>query len=177
MTQEEVDQLQSKVLEQFKSGKSLFGKEGAFVPMLKQFSESALEAEMDAHPDEGERLEGNKRNGKGKKTIKSNTGPVDIETPRDRQSTFEPQIIKKRETVLADSLQDKIIGLYGLGMSLRYYQRTYQRDVRYRDLPHGFEPNYRPDHSRSESLAGPAIGACQLHCVVRCDALQGLIRK
>ena len=119
MTQEELDQLQSKALEQFKTGKSLFGKGGAFAPMLKQFLESALEAEMEAHLDEEERLEGNKRNGRGKKTIKSNAGPVEIATPQDRQSTFEPQIIKKRETVLADSLQEKIIGLYGLGMSLR----------------------------------------------------------
>ena len=119
MTQEDVDQLQSKALEQFKTGKSLFGKDGAFAPMLKQFLESALEAEMEEHLDSEERQQGNKRNGKGKKTIKSATGPVEIETPQDRQSTFEPQIIKKRETVLADSLQDKIIGLYGLGMSLR----------------------------------------------------------
>ncbi len=119
MTQEEVDQLQSKALEQFKSDKSLFGKEGAFAPMLKQFLESAPEAEMDAHPDEAKRLEGNKRKGRGRKTIKSNTGPVEIETPQDRQSTFAPRIIRKRETVPADSLQDKIIGLYGLGMSLR----------------------------------------------------------
>ena len=129
MTQEEIDQLQSKALEQFKSGKSLFGKEGAFAPMLKQFLESALETEMDAHLDEEARLEGNKRNGKGKKTIKSNTGSVEIETPQDRQSTFEPQIIKKRETVLADSLQGKILGLYGLGMSLRDISRSHQRDV------------------------------------------------
>ncbi len=89
MTQEE-DQLQSKALEQFKTGKSLFGKDGAFAPMLKQSLESAPEAEMDVHPDEAERLEGNKRNGKGRKTIKSSTGPVEIETPRDRQSTFAP---------------------------------------------------------------------------------------
>lgn len=119
MTQEEINVLQSKALEQFKTGKSLFGKDGAFAPMLKQFLESALEAEMEEHLGGEERQQGNKRNGKGKKTIKSATGPVEIETPQDRQSTFEPQIIKKRETVLADSLQDKIIGLYGLGMSLR----------------------------------------------------------
>ena len=82
MTQEELDQLQSKALEQFKTGKSLFGKGGAFAPMLKQFLESALEAEMEAHLDEEERLEGNKRNGRGKKTIKSNAGPVEIATPK-----------------------------------------------------------------------------------------------
>lgn len=116
MTQEELHELQKKALEQFKSGQSLFGKDGAFAPMLKQFLESALEAEMSEHLDEQKRDQGNKRNGKGKKTIKSSTGSFDIETPQDRQSSFDPQIVKKRETVLADNLQDKIIGLYGLGM-------------------------------------------------------------
>ena len=119
MTQEELNELQKKALEQFKTGKPLFGKDGAFAPMLKQFLESALEAEMNDHLDEQKRELGNKRNGKGKKTIKSSTGSFDIETPQDRQSSFDPQIVKKRETVLADNLQDKIIGLYGLGMSLR----------------------------------------------------------
>ena len=119
MTQEELNELQKKALEQFRSGQSLFGKDGAFAPMLKQFLESALEAEMSEHLDEQKREGGNKRNGKGKKTIKSSTGSFDIETPQDRQSSFDPQIVKKRETVLADSLQDKINGLYGLGMSLR----------------------------------------------------------
>ena len=119
MTQEEIDQLQQKALAQFKSGKSLFGKDGAFAPMLKQFLEAALDSEMEEHLTEDERQAGNKRNGKGKKTIKSATGSFEIETPQDRQSSFEPQIVKKRETILADNLQDKIIGLYGLGMSLR----------------------------------------------------------
>lgn len=119
MTQEELDQLQKKALEQFKSGQPLFGKDGAFAPMLKQFLEAALQAEMDAHLSEEERQTGNKRNGKGTKTIKSAEGTFQIDTPQDRQSSFSPQIIKKRETILADNLADKIIGLYGLGMSLR----------------------------------------------------------
>ncbi|MFY0599447.1 MAG: IS256 family transposase [Cyclobacteriaceae bacterium] len=133
MTEEELSQLQSKALVQFKSGKSLFGKDGAFAPMLKQFLESALEAEMESHLDESERLEGNKRNGKGKKKIKSSSGEFEISTPTDRQSTFEPQIIKKRETILADNLAEKIIGLYGLGMSLRdissHIKEMYDTDI------------------------------------------------
>lgn len=44
MTQEELDQLQKRALEQFKSGQSLFGKDGAFAPMLQQFLEAALQA-------------------------------------------------------------------------------------------------------------------------------------
>jgi len=133
MTQEEINQLQIKALDQFKSGKSLFGKDGAFAPMLKRFLESALESEMEAHLDIEERSVGNKRNGKGKKTIKSSTGSFEIETPQDRQSSFEPQIVKKRETILADNLQDKIIGLYGLGMSFRdisaHIKEIYETDI------------------------------------------------
>lgn len=119
MTQKELDKLQEKALAQLKSGESLFGTDGAFAPMLQSFIQAALEAEMDAHLDDEQREGGNKRNGKGRKTIKSSAGSFEIETPQDRQSSFDPQLIKKRQTVLADSLQDKIIGLYGLGMSLR----------------------------------------------------------
>lgn len=72
MTQEELAELQSKALDQFKTGKSLFGKDGAFAPMLKQFLETALEAEMDSHLDDDERSKGNKRNGKGKKIWRGN---------------------------------------------------------------------------------------------------------
>jgi transposase-like protein len=119
MNQEELNEMERKALQQLRSGQPLLGKGGAFAPLLKSFLEKALEAEMSDHLDESERSGGNKRNGKGKKTIKSAAGSFEIQTPEDRQSTFEPKIIRKRETILADSLQDKIVGLYGLGMSLR----------------------------------------------------------
>lgn len=73
---------------------------------------------MEAHLDEEERLSGNKRNGKDKNTTKSSTSTFEIETPQDRQSNFVPQVVKKCETVFADNLQDKVIGLFGLRMSL-----------------------------------------------------------
>ena len=106
-------------LSQLLSGKSLTGKGGVFSPIIKEFLEAALSGEMESHLDESERSNGNKRNGKGQKTIKTSSGEVTIETPQDRQSTFNPQIIKKRETILADNLAPQIIGLYGKGMSLR----------------------------------------------------------
>ena len=110
-------ELEKKALDQLLSGESLFGKDGAFAPMLKSFIEKALEAEMNAHL--AASTIKNKRNGKGKKTLKTNLGTIDITTPEDRNSSFEPTIVKKRQTILADNLSDKIIGLYGLGMSLR----------------------------------------------------------
>ncbi|WP_175550029.1 transposase, partial [Mariniphaga anaerophila] len=111
--------MRDKALEQLRSGRSLTGKDGVFAPLLKEFIESALEAEMSTHLDDFERLSGNKRNGKKSKTLKTDSGEIEITTPQDRNSSFEPQLVKKRETVLADNLAPKIIGLYGLGMSFR----------------------------------------------------------
>jgi putative transposase len=111
--------LKKKTLEQFRSGKSLFGKDGAFAPMLKEFLEAALEAELEDHLDEGQRSKGNRKNGHGTKLLKTAEGPLELSTPRDRLSDFEPQIVRKRETILAESLEQKIIGMYGLGMSFR----------------------------------------------------------
>lgn len=119
MESEEFKAMQAKALEQLRTGQSLTGKGGAFAPLLKQFLETALEAEMEGHLDDIERTKGNKRNGKGAKTLKTMDGEVTIETPQDRQSSFTPQIVKKRETVLAENIAPKIIGLYGLGMSFR----------------------------------------------------------
>lgn len=106
-------------LTQLRSGKSLTGEGGVFAPIIKEFLESSLSAEMESHLDEEERSYGNKRNGRSSKTLKTSSGEITIETPQDRQSTFNPQIVKKRETILADNLAPQIIGLYGKGMSLR----------------------------------------------------------
>ncbi len=119
MKSQEFKEMQAKALEQLRTGQSLTGKDGVFAPLLKQFIESALEAELTTHLDENERLVGNKRNGKKSKTLKTGSGDIEIFTPQDRLSNFEPQLVKKRETVLADNLAPKIIGLYGLGMSFR----------------------------------------------------------
>jgi len=71
MTQQELDDLQAKALEQFKSGTPLFGKGGAFAPMLKQFLEAALEAEMQAHLDPEERQRGNSAMVRAPKALKA----------------------------------------------------------------------------------------------------------
>ena len=115
----ELEQLKKKALQQFREGKSVFRKGGAFAPLIKSVVEAALEAEMEYHLDTEEGSENNKRNGKKTKTIKSSDGTFVIETPQDRQSSFEPQIVKKRQTIIADSMQDKIIALYGQGVSFR----------------------------------------------------------
>ena len=119
MESEEFKTMRDKALEQLRNGQSLTGRDGVFAPLLKEFIESALDAEMSTHLDDFERSSGNKRNGKKSKTLKTESGEFEITTPQDRNSSFEPQLVKKRETVLADNLAPKIIGLYGLGMSFR----------------------------------------------------------
>lgn len=113
------EELKRKTLEQLRSGKSLFGKDGAFAPLLKDILEAALAGEIEGHLDEEQRASGNRKNGKTSKRLKTADGTIDLDTPRDRAASFEPQIIKKRETILAESLENKIIGMYGHGMSLR----------------------------------------------------------
>lgn len=133
MREEEFKEMRDKALDQLKSGKSLTGEGGVFEPMLKQFLESALESEMDEYLDDSQRSKKNKRNGRGKKTVKSSVGEVEINTPQDRHSEFEPKIVKKRERILADSLTSKIISLYGKGMSLRsiseFIKDMYNADI------------------------------------------------
>lgn len=138
MESEEFKAMRDKALEQLRNGQSLTGKDGVFAPLLKEFIESALDAEMSSHLDDFERLSGNKRNGKKSKTLKTDSGEIEITTPQDRHSSFEPQLVKKRETVLADNLAPKIIGLYGLGMSFRdisnHIKEMYDVDISHSTL-------------------------------------------
>lgn len=139
-TEQQLDyeQMKTTALEQLRSGKSLYGKDGAFAPLLKSFLDSALEAELESHLNADERLSGNRRNGKTTKDIRTSSGTISVQTPRDRSSTFEPEIIRKRETILAESLENKIIGMYGLGMSLRdiskHIKDMYDTDISHTTL-------------------------------------------
>lgn len=83
--------------------------------------ESMLEAEMDDHLGYApyERTDSsNARNGRKTKAIKSKYGEIDIEVPQDRDSTFEPQIVKKRQKDISQ-IEEKIISMYAKGMSTR----------------------------------------------------------
>jgi len=125
--------MKQKLKEQLRTGKSLFSKGGAFAPLLEELINSMLEGELEGHLDEDERRNGNRKNGKGSKIVKTSAGSIEINTPRDRLGSFEPEIVKKRETIMAASLEDKIIGLYGLGTSLRdistHIKETYDTDI------------------------------------------------
>lgn len=135
---EEYQQMRDKALSQLRSGESLTGKDGAFGPLLKEFLEAALDGEMSSHLDASERLNGNKRNGRGSKRVKTMAGEIEIVTPQDRHSSFSPEILKKRETILADNMSSKIISLYGMGLSLRdissHIEEMYDVDISHNTL-------------------------------------------
>jgi transposase-like protein len=100
------------------AGKKISGKDGVLAPLVKQLVEAALEAEVESHiADEVLKGNTNRRNGYNKKQIKSSDGEFELSTPRDREATFEPQIIKKHQTTISDEIEEKILSMYGLGMS------------------------------------------------------------
>lgn len=102
----------------------VLGKNGLVQRLVKDVLENILEAEMDEHlgRDKYQRQNGiepgerNYRNGYSQKNLRSSFGDVDLDIPRDRKSEFEPQIVKKYETV-CNELDKKIISLYAKGMT------------------------------------------------------------
>jgi putative transposase len=96
--------------------KTAFDAGGLLDALKKALSERALNAEMDHHLDGGEA--GNSRNGYGRKTVVTDTGKIELEVPRDRQSTFDPQLIAKYQRRFP-GFDDKIISMYARGMTTR----------------------------------------------------------
>lgn len=75
---------------------------------------------MDSHLSETKSQEtSNRRNGKMRKNVQTEYGPVVVETPRDRAGSFSPETVQKRQTILAEGLSDKIISLYATGQSMK----------------------------------------------------------
>src|SRR5215210_672471 len=97
------------------------GAGGLLSQLAGRVIETALGAELTehlGHPSGGVPQGSNVRNGAGSKTLQTDLGPVQIKTPRDRQGTFAPQLVGKRQTRLA-GLDEKILGLYAGGMTTR----------------------------------------------------------
>lgn len=109
--------VEEQIAEAIKSGKSLSGKDGILTPIIKRALETALAGEMDNYLSESKKEEDNRRNGKSKKIVRSAYGEFELETPRDRNGEFEPEIVKKRQVVLTDEIDQKVMKLFSLGMS------------------------------------------------------------
>jgi hypothetical protein len=112
------------------------GPGGLLTQLAGRVIETALGAELTEHlgyppgqaPPGGA---GNHRNGATTKTLQTELGPVEIRTPRDRDASFDPQLVAKRQTRLA-GLDDRILGLYAGGMSVRDIELTSQSSMAFR---------------------------------------------
>lgn len=111
----DIKKFEDEAIEQLRSGKPLEGKDGILAPLIKRLVEASLSGEMNAHLIDAKGI--NRRNGKAGKQVKTSFGSVEINTPRDRLGSFEPQLLPKRQTVLGEGLDHKVISLYGHGMS------------------------------------------------------------
>lgn len=108
------DELKEQALLRLRENKELSGKNGAITPLIKEILEAAIEAELSDHLKDSKP---NRRNGKTCKELKSDYGKIELETSRDREGSFEPQLIKKRQTTLGTALNVKIVALWAKGMS------------------------------------------------------------
>jgi len=104
-----------------KAGIPLSGEGGLLKQLTKMVLETALQGEMDAHLGYGKhepagRTGGNSRNGSRSKTVVTDVGPVQIEVPRDRDASFAPQIVAKRQRRLA-GVDDLVISLTARGLT------------------------------------------------------------
>ena len=105
-------------LKQLQSGKDLNGKDEILTPLIKQLTEAALKVELEQHLANDKQSD--RKNGSTSKTVKSTSGSFELDTPRDRASNFEPQLVKKNQTQLTDELDRKILSMYALGMSYHF---------------------------------------------------------
>src|SRR5690606_39233666 len=117
------------------AGKKMTGSEGVLAPLMKHFLESMMAGELEHHLSESRQQEQpNRRNGKSRKTVRSlNAGEFELETGRDRLSTFDPKIVPKRQLIITEELEGNILSMYARGMSTRamrdYIQEMYAMEI------------------------------------------------
>src|SRR5271155_1251428 len=126
-----------KLLTDYKKPEDIIGENGLLKQLTKALLERAMQAEMTDHlgyekHDPSGNNSGNSRNGATTKTLKGDFGEMPLETPRDRNGSYEPKIIGKGQTRFA-GFDDKIISMYARGMSTReiqgHLQEIYQVEV------------------------------------------------
>lgn len=129
------DELLEELIKEYKNPEDLIGENGLLKELTKALVEKAMQQELThelGYEKHAPNDSGNSRNGSSKKSIKGDFGTVEIEVPRDRNSEFEPKIIKKNQTRW-HGFDDKIISMYARGMTTRdiqaHLQEMYQVEV------------------------------------------------
>lgn len=128
MTRPETDQ--TKLLDELLKGcdrpEDILGEHGLLKQLTQRLVDRALQAELTTHlgyapHDRGDTPRGNTRNGKTAKTVLSESGALTIAVPRDRDGSFEPQLVPKRRRRL-EGFDDKVLSLYARGLTVREIQ-------------------------------------------------------
>lgn len=117
-------ELLEELLKDYKSPEDMLGQDGLLKELTKALVEKALEGELTHHlgyPKHSPSKSVNARNGKGKKRLISSHGEMEIASPRDRNGSFEPELVKKRQTRF-EGFDDKILSMYARGMTVREIQ-------------------------------------------------------
>jgi putative transposase len=119
-------ELIDKLLAEYKNPEQIVGENGLLKQLTKAVLERALKAELTEHlgyekHDPAGQGSGNSRNGKSRKQLKGDFGELELETPRDRNGTFEPRIVAKGQTRFT-GFDDKILSMYSRGMTTREIQ-------------------------------------------------------
>ena len=131
------NELIDELLKDYKKPEDLIGENGLLKELTKRLLERAMAAELTEHvgyekSEVSGRGSGNSRNGNSGKTLKGTFGTMPIEVPRDRNGTFEPQIVGKHQTRFT-GFDDNIISLYARGLSTReirqHLEEIYQVEV------------------------------------------------
>jgi len=129
--------LLDELIKECKTPDDLFGPGGLLKELTKRLTERMLEAELTDHLGYGKhepigRGSGNRRNGHSKKTVKTDRGEIPLQVPRDRNGSFEPQVVPKGQTRLP-GLDEKVLSLYARGLSTReiqgHLEELYQVEV------------------------------------------------
>jgi len=117
-------ELLEELLQDYKSPEDLLGQGGLLKELTKALVEKALDGELTHHlgyPKHSSSKNDNARNGKSKKGLLTDHGKMEIVSPRDRNGSFEPELVKKRQTRF-DGFDEKILSLYARGMTVREIQ-------------------------------------------------------
>ena len=123
-------ELIDELLKDYPNPQDVLAEDGLLKQLTKAVIERCLEAELDTHLGYAKHgrhghATGNTRNGTSQKTVKGEQGQIEIEVPRDRQATFEPQLVKKGQTRL-EGFDEKILAMYARGMTTRDIQAQLQ---------------------------------------------------
>ena len=117
-------ELLEELLKDYKSPEDLLGRDGLLKELTKALVEKALDGELTHHlgyPRHSPSKGGSARNGTSKKGLLTGHGKMEIASQRDRDGSFEPTLVKKRQTRF-DGFDDKIISMYARGMTVREIQ-------------------------------------------------------